>query len=680
MAITKKQGESRIRQLRAELSEHNRRYYVLNAPTITDFEYDLLMQELTTLEKMFPEFASAESPSQKVGSDLSDSPRKEFAQYPHRYPMLSLGNTYNVGELSDFDTRIRNMIGGDTEYNCELKFDGTAICLTYRRGRLVRALTRGDGTKGDDVTSNVLTIGAIPASIGDVDFDFEIRGEIYMPYEAFDRLNAEREAQEDTPFANPRNAASGSLKLLDPSQVRDRGLECVLYHILGENLPFAKHTQAITWAREHGLPVSEHSRICSSIEEVLAYITEWDTRRKFLPFPTDGIVIKVNDLSLQKRLGFTAKTPRWATAFKFKPEEALTRVISFDYQVGRTGAVTPVANLEPVQLSGTVVKRATLHNFEQMVFLDIRMNDYVYVEKGGEIIPKITRVELSRRLPDSPKPEFPTVCPDCGSMLVKDADEAKHYCPNQDGCPQQIQGRFLHFASRRAMDILIGEATVAQLYGKGYIKELPDLYDLSQEKLLGLEGWKERSAQRLLESLAESRKAPFPRVLFALGIRHIGETTAAMLASRFRSIDALKEATREELLSIDEVGDILADTILDWFSSPAHLEMISRLKGAGLRFELDEDEDRPLSDSLRGCTIVISGNFSISREELKRKIAAHGGRNTGSVSGSTTYLLAGEKAGPEKLKKAEKLGIPIIDENKFAEMIAEASPVERTLF
>ncbi len=680
MAITKKQGASRIRELRTELAEHNRRYYVLNAPTITDFEYDLLMQELATLEKMFPEFASADSPTQKVGSDLSDSPRKEFSQYPHRFPMLSLGNTYNPGELSEFDTRIRNVTGGDTEYNCELKFDGTAVCLTYEKGRLVRALTRGDGTRGDDVTSNVLTIGTIPLSVGETDFDFEIRGEIYMPYDAFDRLNAEKEAQEETPFANPRNAASGSLKLLDPSLVRNRGLECVLYHILGDNLPFARHTEAISWAREHGLPVSEHTRICHSMEEVLEYIEEWDSRRKFLPFPTDGIVIKVNDLALQKRLGFTAKTPRWATAFKFKPEEALTRVFSFDYQVGRTGAVTPVANLEPVQLSGTVVKRATLHNFEQMISLDIRIDDYVYVEKGGEIIPKITRVELSKRHPDSPKPVFPTVCPDCGSPLKKDADEARHYCPNQDGCPQQIQGRFLHFASRKAMDILIGEATVAQLYDKGLIKELPDLYALTREDLLKLEGWKERSAQRLLESLAASGSVPFPRVLFALGIRHIGETTAALLASRFRSIDALKNATREELLSIDEVGDILADTILDWFSHAEHLEMVSRLKEAGLRFELDEDEDKPLSDSLKGCTIVISGNFSVSREELKKKISAHGGRNTGSVSGTTTYLLAGEKAGPEKLRKAEKLGISIIDENKFAEMIGEASAAEDTLF
>ena len=679
MSITRQKAKVRINELRAEIEIHNRNYYVLNAPVITDFEYDLLMQELMSLEKMFPEFSSSESPSQKVGSDLS-SENREFRQYPHRFPMLSLGNTYNTDELDGFDTRIVNLHGSSPEYNCELKFDGTAICLTYEKGRLTRALTRGDGVQGDDVTANVLTIDSIPENIGDVPFDFEIRGEIYMPYDAFDRLNAEKAEQEEPPFANPRNAASGSLKLQNPSEVRNRGLKCVLYHMLGDNLPFALHTEAIEWAASHGIPVSEHSRICRGMAQVLDYIAQWNEKRKFLPFPTDGIVIKVNDLSLQKRLGFTSKTPRWATAFKFKPEEALTKVLSFDYQVGRTGAVTPVANLEPVQLSGTVVKRATLHNFEQMELLDIRQNDWVYVEKGGEIIPKITRVELSRRLPDSSKPAYPEVCPVCGVLLEKDENESKHYCPNQDGCPPQIIGRFIHFASRKAMDILLGDATATQLYEKGYIRDLQDLYTLNESILLTLDGWKERSAARFLESLEKSKSVPFPRVLFALGIRHVGETTAKMLAMKFRSLDALARAEISELTAIDDVGDVLAMTIFDWFRDERHLETVKALREAGLKFEVDENQGRLISDALSGCTVVISGNFSIAREAMKEKISAHGGKNTSSVSGGTTYLLAGEKAGPEKLRKAEKLGIRILDENEFYKLIGEESVEGPSLF
>lgn len=679
MAVTRKKAEARIRELRSELEIHNRNYYVLNAPVISDFEYDLLMQELISLEKMFPDLSSPESPTQKVGSDLSTG-NKSFRQYPHRFPMLSLGNTYNADELAEFDSRIYQITEYQPEYNCELKFDGTAICLTYENGRLVRALTRGDGVKGDDVTANVLTIGSIPENIGSVPFDFEIRGEIYMPFEAFDRLNSERVEQEEAPFANPRNAASGSLKLLDSSEVRTRGLRCVLYHILGEKLPFSRHTEAIEWAAERGFPVSEHSRICHSIDEVRTYISEWDTKRKYLPFPTDGIVIKINDLSLQKRLGFTAKTPRWATAFKFKPEEALTRVLSFDWQVGRTGAVTPVANLEPVQLSGTVVKRATLHNFEQMDILDIRIDDWVYVEKGGEIIPKITRVETSRRSENSSRPQYPSVCPVCGTPLIKDDDEAKNYCPNQDGCPPQIIGRFVHFASRKAMNILLGDATVTQLYEKGYIKELQDLFTLTRSQLLTLDGWKDRSADRLLESLQKSLSVPFPRVLFALGIRHVGETTAKMLAQHFRSIDAISEASVEELTAIEDIGAVLAGTIHEWFRDDRHQKTVSSLREAGLRFEVDDDEGKLLSDVLKGCTVVVSGNFSIPREEMKAKIAAHGGKNTSSVSSSTTYLLAGEKAGPEKLRKAESAGVRVIDEDEFYRIIGEVTPKDGTLF
>lgn len=669
MQITKKKAEKRIAELREELIGHNHRYYVLSDPIITDFEYDILMQELMALEKSFPEFASPDSPSVKVGSDISGSPKQEFKQYSHKFPMLSLGNTYNQGELYDFDDRIKKSIDAPYSYSCELKFDGTAICLSYFGGKLVRALTRGDGSVGDDVTDNVKTIKEIPTYVDEVPFDFEIRGEIYMPYEAFDNLNAQREEDEEQPFANPRNAAAGSLKLLDSNIVKGRGLACVLYHVLGEDLPFTEHSQSLAWAKEHGFPVSDYSRLCTSMEQVLDYIQYWDAQRKSLPFPTDGIVIKVNDLALQKRLGYTAKTPRWATAFKFKPEEALTKLLSIDYQVGRTGAITPVANLEPVLLSGTVVKRASLHNSEQMELLDIRINDYVYVEKGGEIIPKITRVELSKRVPDAPKPIYPTTCPDCGSPLVKDESEAKHYCLNSDYCPTQIKGRFVHFISRKAMDILAGDATIEQLYNKGYIRELPDLYRVTKEELLSLEGWQERSAARFLESLEKSKETSFPRVLFALGIRHIGETTAKMLTSHFHNIEALASASREELLSIDEVGEIMADTLISYFSLPRHRKTIADLKSFGLHFEEDASANTSLSDTLVGSTIVISGNFSISREEMKSLIVSHGGKNTGSVSGSTTYLLAGEKAGPQKMRQAEKLGIKIISEEEFYTMI-----------
>ncbi|MBO7320716.1 MAG: NAD-dependent DNA ligase LigA [Bacteroidales bacterium] len=578
---------------------------------------------------------------------------------------------------------------------------------------LIRALTRGDGTIGDDVTENVKTIKSIPHFIrfaphasdetpteatlfsspntghGHQDTnlfttqdsnsatqteaiappaDFEIRGEIFMPYEAFDRLNLQREEEEETPFANPRNAAAGSLKQQAPAIVAERGLDCTLYHILGENLPFATHSQALSNARSWGFPISEHSALCNGIGEVIEYIRSWDEKRKLLPFATDGIVIKVNDLALQRKLGFTAKSPRWATAYKFKPEEALTRLISVDYQVGRTGAITPVANLEPVQLSGTVVKRASLHNSEQMEALNIHIGDWVYVEKGGEIIPKITRVELSRRDSTAQVPQYPTHCPDCGSALVKREDEAKHFCPNSDHCPTQIKAKFVHFISRKAMNILAGEATIEQLFEKGMIADFADLYRLTKEQLLTLDGWKERSAERLLESLEASKRAPFHSVLFAIGIRHIGETTAKMIVSHFKSIDALIAATREDLLAVDEIGEIMAESILQYFADSRHREMIEALRAMGLRFEAEESAGR-LSDALEGKTIVISGNFSVSREEIKSLIAAHGGKNTGSVSKNTTYLLAGEKAGPEKLKKAEKLGIEIIDEETFNKLI-----------
>ena len=668
--IGKTEARDRIEFLKKELERHNRNYYVLNAPTISDFEFDLLMSELQGLERMFPEFATEDSPTRHVGSDLAGK-GSDFVQVPHRYPMLSLGNTYAREELYEFDARIRKTADKPYTYSCELKFDGTAICLTYRGGRLLRALTRGDGTQGDDVTRNVVHIPAIPRVLrGEgIPEEFEIRGEIYMPWDAFERLNAARAEAELEPFANPRNAASGSLKLQNPEEMRTRGLDCVLYHLLGENLPFKTHTEALEAARSWGLPVSEYSRVAGNIEEAVAYIDEWDTRRKQLPFATDGIVIKVNELDLQRQLGFTAKTPRWATAWKFKPEQALTPLLSVDYQVGRTGAVTPVANLEPVLLSGTVVKRASLHNKDQMDLLDIHLGDYVYVEKGGEIIPKITGVELSKRPADARRPEFPTCCPDCGTPLVRDPDEARHYCPNRESCPVQIKGRFVHFAGRKAMDILAGEATIEALYAKGWIRTLPDLYALTREQLISLEGWQEKSADNFLASLDASRRVPFGRVLYALGIRHIGEQTAKMLARQFGSIDALAAASREDLLQVEDIGETVADSILAYFASDAGRDTVRRLREAGLQMAEDADARQQLSDTLAGKTLVISGNFSISREAMKALIEAHGGKNAGSVSGKTAWLLAGEKAGPEKLKKAEKLGIPVISEDEFRKLI-----------
>ena len=670
--ITKSAAKERIDFLKKELERHNYNYYVLNAPTITDFEFDLLMGELQGLEKRFPEFATEDSPTRHVGSDLS-AKGTDFVQVAHRWPMLSLGNTYALDELYEFDQRIRKAVATPYSFSCELKFDGTAICLTYRDGRLLRALTRGDGTKGDDVTRNVVHIPAIPQQLHGtgIPAEFEIRGEIYMPYAAFDRLNAERAEAELEPFANPRNAASGSLKLQNPAEMRTRGLDCVLYHMLGEDLPFRTHTEALEAARGWGLPISEYSRCVEDIDAAVAYIREWDTRRKTLPFATDGIVIKVNELDLQRQLGFTAKSPRWATAWKFKPEQALTPLLSVDYQVGRTGAVTPVANLEPVQLSGTVVKRASLHNKDQMDLLDIHIGDYVYVEKGGEIIPKITGVELSKRPADAERPVFPACCPDCGTPLVRDEDEARHYCPNQDACPVQIKGRFIHFAGRKAMDILAGDATVEQLYAKGWIHTLPDLYALTREQLISLDGWQEKSADNFLDSLAASRQVPFERVLYALGIRHVGEQTAKTLARHFGSIDALMAATRDDLVQVEDIGDTVADAILAWCASDSGRETVRRLREAGLQMAVADTADTRLSDRLAGKTVVVSGNFSLSREAMKALVEAHGGKNAGSVSGKTSFLLAGEKAGPEKLKKAEKLGIPVLSETEFHQLIED---------
>ena len=677
--MERKQAEIRIIELRKALNDANRKYYVENSPIMSDYDFDMLLKELEALEKQYPEFMTQDSPSRKVGSDI----RKEFEQFPHRYPMLSLGNTYDISEVEAFAERAGKGIGNAFTISCELKFDGTAICLTYKDGKLFRALTRGDGSVGDDVTANVRNISNIPQELKvPADFvptllapqpwpdEFEIRGEIYMPWAAFDRLNEERMKDEEQPFANPRNAASGSLKLLDSRMVAKRGLECTLYHLLGEDLPYETHEQALDAAKSWGLPVSDARRTFRSTAEVEEYIKYWDTGRKNLPFATDGIVIKVNELAYQEDLGFTAKFPRWAVAYKFKAEQALTRLLSIDYQVGRTGAVTPVANLEPVQLSGTVVKRASLHNAEQMQLLDVHIGDYVYVEKGGEIIPKITGVEHEKRGKDVILPHFPETCPDCGTALVRDEQEAKSFCPNRTGCPTQIKGRLVHFLSRKAMNIIAGDATVDQLYNLSLVWNVADFYELTKEHLMSMEGWKDRAAERFLKSIEESRKVGFDRVLYALGIRYVGEATARSVARHFGNIDAIASAGIEELLTVEDVGQVIAESIHEFFASEDNKVLVERLKAAGLKFEM-EAESKALSSALEGMTIVISGNFSISRDEMKALIVAHGGKNSGSVSGRTSYLLAGEKAGPEKLKKAEALGVKIIDESGFRKLTGE---------
>ena len=683
--MDKSQAIIRISELRDIITDANRRYYVDNAPVLSDYEFDMLLKELESLEALHPELVTPDSPTQKVGNDR----RKEFEQYPHRYPMLSLGNTYDISEVEAFADRAEKGIGNSFTFSCELKFDGTAICLTYRNGRLFRALTRGDGAVGDDVTANVRNISNIPqqlsAPAGTTPWpdEFEIRGEIYMPWSAFDRLNQEREKDEEQPFANPRNAASGSLKLIDSSMVANRGLECTLYHMLGEDLPYQTHDEALKAAQSWGLPVSDKRKICRSIDEIEEFISYWDTERKNLPYATDGIVIKVNELPYQEELGYTAKFPRWAVAYKFKAEQALTKLISIDYQVGRTGAVTPVANLEPVQLSGTVVKRASLHNEEQMKIHDIHIGDYVYVEKGGEIIPKITGVELSQRSADVVLPHFPQTCPDCGAALVKDEAEAKAFCPNQSGCPTQIKGRLIHFLSRKAMNVIAGEATIEQLFNKALVWNVADFYELTAEHLMTLEGWKERSVERFLMSLEDSKKTPFDRVLYALGIRYVGEATAKSVARHFGSIDAITAASMEDLLNVADVGQVIAESIYEYFRDDANIETIGRLKDSGLKFEMEEGPKK-LSATLEGMTIVISGNFSISRDDMKALIAAHGGKNSGSISKKTTYLLAGEKAGPEKLKKAETLGVEVINEARIMEILQIESEkeedIEPTLF
>ena len=655
----------KITALRAALHHHNHKYYVENAPEISDFEFDKMMRELIDLEAEHPEYADENSPTMRVGSDRTS----EFKSVRHRYPMLSLSNTYSMEELGEFVTRVENE-QGQTEFVCELKFDGTAISLTYENGRLVRAVTRGDGESGDDVTANVRTIGSVPLTLtGDYPAEFEIRGEIFMPYASFDRLNMEREAAGEQLFANPRNAAAGTLKQQQSSVVAKRGLDCTLYQIASRELSITSHWETLMKARSWGFKISEHAKVCRSREEIEAFIEYWDTARKELPFPTDGIVIKVNDFAKQRQLGFTAKSPRWAVAYKFKAEQALTRLLSVDFQVGRTGAITPVANLEPVLLAGTVVKRATLHNAEQIELMDIRLGDMVYVEKGGEIIPKITEVELSERNAESRPFEYITECPECGTELVRYEGEAKHYCPNQGGCRPQILGRIVHFIRRKALDIDgLGGETVELLYNSGLVKNVADLYDLRATDLSVLPRLGEKSADNIISSIASSREVPFARVLFGLGIRFVGETTAKYLAQHFKSMEALMQATKEELMESDEVGDKIADSIIEYFSDEDNIAIIERLRRAGLRFE--EEAKVLQSECLAGKNVVISGKFiDHTRDELKELIELNGGKNQSGVSANTDFIVAGENMGPAKLQKATKLGVTILSESEFIEMI-----------
>ncbi len=656
----------RIEELRRQLEFHNHKYYVENAPEISDFDFDRIMRELQELEAAHPEFADPDSPTARVGSDIS----AEFATVKHRYPMLSLSNTYSLDELHEFLERIERECG-PAEYVCELKFDGTAISLTYENGRLLRAVTRGDGVQGDDVTANIRTVRSVPLRLRGSDWPafFEIRGEVLMPYASFDKINAEREAAGEPLFANPRNAAAGTLKQQQSAVVARRGLDCTLYQLSGDGLPFETHWQSLQKAREWGFKVSDYGRICRSAAEVDAFIAHWDEARRKLPFPTDGVVIKVNSFAERRKIGFTAKAPKWAVAYKFKAEQALTRLVSVDFQVGRTGAVTPVANLEPVQLAGTTVRRATLHNAEQMALLDIRPGDMVYVEKGGEIIPKITGVELAGRSADSRPFKYIDTCPECGTPLVRYEGEAKHYCPNQSGCRPQIIGRIIHFIRRKALDIDgLGEETVELLYENGLVHDISDLYDLRAEQLAPLPRLGEKSAENIVRSVRASLQVPFQRVLFGLGIRFVGETTAKYLADHFRSLDAVMHASREELVEADEVGGKIADAILDYFADSENLRIIGRLRDAGLQFEAEE---RALaSEALAGKSFVISGKFADhSRDELKELIELHGGRNLAAVSASVDFIVAGENMGPAKLKKAEKLGVRIISEQEFIAML-----------
>ena len=661
-----------IEALRAELNQHNYNYYVLSAPTISDREFDEKMKHLQDLEMAYPQYADPDSPTQRVGSDLS----KEFQQVVHKYPMLSLGNTYSESDVRDFYERVARSLNEPFEIVAELKFDGTSISVTYEHGRLARAVTRGDGTKGDDVTANVKTIRSVPLRLLGDNYpdELEVRGEILLPWAEFDRLNAEREEKEEPLFANPRNAASGTIKQQNPAVVAARKLDAYFYYVLGENLPSDTHWGNLEQARRWGFKISKAMKLCHSMDEIIDFINYWDTERKNLPVATDGIVLKVNSLTQQRNLGFTAKNPRWAIAYKFQAEQAETRLNSVSFQVGRTGAITPVANLEPVLLAGTVVKRASLHNADIIKGLDLHIGDQVYVEKGGEIIPKIVGVNKeARSFMIGDEIRFVNRCPVCGTLLVRIEGEAAYYCPNDMGCPPQIKGRIEHFVTRRAMNINMGPETVEDLYEAGLVTNVADLYELKMADLMHLERWAEKSARNLMESLRNSKNVSFERVLYALGIRYVGETVARRLAKAFRSMERLEKATAEELLAVDDIGERIAESVIDYFSNERNREVVDRLKSHGLQMELPEEDTNGGNDKLKGLTIVISGTFAKhSRDEYKAMIERNGGKNSGSVSGKTDFILAGDNMGPAKLEKAAKLGVKIINEEEFLKMIEMA--------
>lgn len=663
--------KEQIERLRSELHRHNYNYYVLNAPEISDQEFDRMMRELQDLEAAHPEFDDPDSPTRRVGSDLN----QEFVQVPHRYPMLSLSNTYNKQEVADFYERVRSGLEGEPfEICCEMKYDGLSISLTYEQGRLVRAVTRGDGVQGDDVTENVKTIRCIPLRLNGNGYpeEFEIRGEILMPWTSFETLNREREEREEPLFANPRNAASGTLKSKNSAVVAQRKLDAYLYYLLGEHIPFDGHYENLQAARSWGFKISGGMKKVTTLQDIYDFIDYWDVERKNLPVATDGIVLKVNSQRQQRALGYTAKSPRWAIAYKFQAERARTRLNAVTFQVGRTGTVTPVANMEPVQLAGTVVRRATLHNADVMEQLDLHIGDMVYVEKGGEIIPKIVGVDSDARGPETgPRAEFITRCPECGAELVRYEGEAAWYCPNDTACPPQIKGRIEHYISRRAMNIdSLGPETVDDYYRRGLIRDVADLYDIQVQQINGEDGTREKSAQKIVRSIADSVEVPFERVVFALGIRFVGEIAAKALARHFKSMDALASASLEDMLQINGIGVVIAESVIRYFANEANRDLVCRLREKGVRMELSDEELSSHSDKLSGQSIVVSGVFSLhSRDEYKAMIEQHGGKNVGSISSKTSFVLAGANMGPAKLEKAGKLGIPILSEEEFLKKI-----------
>ncbi len=671
--MKKEEAKDKIAQLSKDLNEHNYKYYVLSAPTISDYDFDMMLKELQKLEEEFPEFASSESPTKRVGGAIT----KKFKTVKHKYPMLSLSNSYSREEITDFETRIKKLVENELEYICELKYDGVAIGISYKNGKIERAVTRGDGVQGDDITTNVKTIRSIPLQLKGNDYpdEFEIRGEIFLPKNVFDELNKEREEIGEDLYANARNTASGTIKMQDSAVVAERKLDSYLYFILGENLPFKTHFESLQKAGEWGfkVPLEKYNYIkkCKSIDEIFEFINYWDKERSKLNFEIDGVVIKVNNYARQEEIGFTAKSPKWAIAYKFKAERVSTKLLEITYQVGRTGAITPVANLQPVLLAGTTVKRASLHNADQIEKLDIRVNDTVFVEKGGEIIPKIVGVEIQQRDIFSESTKYITHCPECKTELVRTEGDAKHFCPNEWGCPPQIKGKMEHFISRKAMNIDgLGQETIDLLYEQGLAKNIADLYELEYDQLMKLESFQEKKSRNIVDGLIASKQIPFERVLYAVGIRYVGETVAKKLAKHFKNIDKLMQATFEELIAADEIGDKIAESIIHFFTIKQNLDLINRLRVQGLKFELSEEQLANATTKLTGLTFVVSGVFSkFSRDELKNSIEQNGGKVSSSISKKTSYIVAGENMGPSKLAKANELRVKIIDEDKFIRMI-----------